>query len=142
MSDLPITVREYRDTDKPFILDSWVNTICYGSPANFWVPTNIRKSIYRNITEKLLNASPELFKVLVREDDLDQIFAWVCREANVIHFVYVKEEFRRERLATLLVPELIEGKVAFSHWTLVCERLSNAEYIPSLFRRLVNAVKN
>ena len=146
-TDLPVTIRAFRDTDKPFILDSWVNSIVYSTPSLFWCPKSVLKSNYRRIVDKLIDARPELFRVLVNEDDEDQIFAWGCGEDHAIHFVYTKEEFRHEGLAVSLIkqfvpePHVLPGIVGslFTNWTKDCEKLS-ITYKPSLFKELINGL--
>ena len=159
MTDLPVKIRAFRDTDKPFILDSWVNSIVYSTPSLFWCPKSVLKTNYRRIVDKLIDARPELFRVLVNEDDEDQIFAWVCGESTVrgsyigdstealVHFVYTKEEFRHEGLAVSLIkqfvpePHVLPGIVGslFTNWTKDCEKLS-ITYKPSLFKELINGL--
>ena len=138
MTDLPVTIRAFRDTDKPFILDSWVNSIVYSTPSLFWCPKSVLKSNYRRIVDKLIDARPELFRVLVNEDDEDQIFGWSCTDDDATHFVYVKEEFRRLRLGWSLW-----GSDVVSNWTKVCESIQkrrDMEYKPSLFKELINGI--
>ena len=154
MSDLPVLTRPLRETDKPLILDSWVNSVCYSMPAFFWVPVritvacpecdattkvSISKRIYRHVIEKLLNARPDLFHVLVNEDDDDQIFAWICGDRRATHFVFVKRAFRREGLANLLFRKVASRRF-FSNWSNDCERIHNLKYKPSLFRELINGI--
>jgi hypothetical protein len=92
---------------------------------------------------RLLEAKPELFRVLVNEEDEDQIFAWVCGDKRVTHFVFVKREFRGEGLARRLIVSPLYWR--FTHWTKDCEGLVRASpgrifYNPSLFRELINGI--
>ena len=135
MTDLPILIRAFRETDRAFILDSWVNTMTYSCPALFWVPSKVIRAKYRAMIDGLIDARPELFRVLVNESDEDQIFAWACREGIVTHFVYVKEDFRRTRLGSTLW-----GDEIFSNWTQVCEKIHDISYEPSLFKELINGI--
>ena len=141
MSDLPILIRPLRDADHPLILDSWVNSIRYSSPAFFWVPSRICKTIYRRMLVRLLESRGALFRVLVNEENEDQIFAWICGDARVTHFVYVKEDFREEGLASLLIDVKRKAKGwVFSHWTRDCERIGRIEYRPSLFQEVIRGI--
>ena len=94
------------------------------------------------MVNKLIEIRPELFRVLVNEDDADQIFAWSCTEGRVTHFVYVKEEFRRERLASMLFTTYEDDKThrVFTHFTTTCEQIGSIEYKPSLFKELINGL--
>jgi hypothetical protein len=138
---LPVKIRSIKETDHALILDSWVNSVCYSTPAYFWVPQKLCKSIYRRMVGQLLEVRPELFRVLVNEDDEDQIFGWVCGDDRVTHFVFVKREFRGEELATCLIEGLVGGKDwVFTHWSKDCERINHIDYKPSLFQELINGI--
>jgi hypothetical protein len=85
---------------------------------------------------QLLEVRPELFRVLVNEDDEDQIFGWSCGDFRAVHFVFVKKEFRREGLAG----QLIGTSCVATHWTRACEDMGRLEYNPSLFQELINGI--
>jgi hypothetical protein len=84
---------------------------------------------------RLLEAKPELFRVLVNEDDEDQIFAWSCADRDVTHFVFVKRPFRGEGLSKRLFDSGI-----VTHWTRACEDMQHIYYEPSLFQELINGI--
>ena len=136
MSDLPVIVRAICEADKAFVIDSWLNTLAYYSPEHSWAPKRLLRSIYRAQIERLLEHRPELFRVLVNEDDGDQIFGWACLD-TAVHFVYVKQDFRRCGVATMLIGV---GPWMFSHWTKDCERIKGVEYKPSLFQEVLRGI--
>ena len=143
MSDLPVVIRELRQTDYPLILDSWVNTVRFYSPCYAWVPQKLCKSLYRAMVGNLLEARPDLFRVLVNEEDQDQIFGWICGDARVTHFVYIKHDFRDMGLASLLIDIKRKGNGwVFSHWTKDCERISGIIYKPSLFAEVIRGLEH
>ncbi|MHA2064285.1 MAG: hypothetical protein ACXABY_07890 [Candidatus Thorarchaeota archaeon] len=168
MSDLPVRIRSIKETDHALILDSWVNSVCYSTPAYFWVPQKLCKSIYRRMVGQLLEVRPELFSVIVNEDDEDQVFAWSCVGQDALYFLYVKKEFRREGLVSMLLHEFMERlwnkhglggrpgtfagaqgqeherskvKIPAGCWTIHCEGRRNLQYKPSLFQELINGTK-
>ena len=149
MTALPILIREYRETDKAFIVDSWVNSMAYSCPALFWVPRSLIHSKYRAMISSLVDARPELFRVLVNEANEDQIFAWACAERLIRHFEYTKEDFRGQGLAHALHMHNYQGDlyqdstIAVTNWTSHCEQTSRyigVEYKPSLFKELINGI--
>jgi hypothetical protein len=139
MNDLPVYIRELKDEDRAFIVCTWLDALRYSAPAFcLFSPADIKKA-YIPLINMLFNRRPNLFRVLVNEEDGNQIFGWVCGDARCTHFVYVKEDFRDEGLASLLIEIGRKTKKwTFSHWTRVCEQIDGIEYKPSLFRRLVN----
>ena len=148
MTDLPVIIRAFRESDRAFILDSWVNSMSYSCPALFWVPRKTVHAKHRAMIGKLIDARPELFQVLVNEDDEDQIFAWACAESLIRHFEYTKEDFRGNGLANTLHlggcgKRYKDSMLFVTHWTASCEqssRYTGVEYKPSLFKELINGI--
>lgn len=139
MNDLPVYIRELKPTDHAFIVCTWLDALRYSTPALCLIPQPAIKKAYLRTINLLFNRRPNLFRVLVNEEDGEQIFGWVCGGTTCTHFVYVKEDFRQEGLATLLID--VERKSTgwtFTHWTRDCERIGQIEYKPSLFRSLIN----
>ena len=135
MSGLPVIVRGLRESDHNFVIDSWVNTVRFSAPALDWVPGGIIARVYRQMARSIIKARPELFHLVVSEDDEDQIFGWSCADKSATHFVYVKEKFRRLGLAGRLYDSR-----SVSHWTAICEKISDLHYTPSLFKELIHEV--
>jgi hypothetical protein len=118
-----------------------VGTLLYKCPGFSWAPKGLTASIYRGLINDLLDNRADLFRVVVSETDDDQIFAWVCGDARVTHFVFVKREFRDMGLASTLIDVKRKGRGwVFSHWSKDCERIGRIEYKPSLFRELINGI--
>ena len=148
MTDLPILIREYRESDKAFILDSWVNSAVYSTPSYWWIPQKVVRAKYRAMIDTLIDARPELFKVLVNETDEDQIFAWGCGDGQAVHFLYVKEEFRHEGLGDTILEDLMMPPfdIIVTSWTNICEKMTirtdikPITYKPSLFKELINGI--
>ena len=138
MIDLPVRIRQVRDTDHALILDSWVGILLYKTPGNFWIPNGLTVEKYRQMISRLLEDRPELFSLVVNEDDEDQIFGWRCGERRVSHFVFVKREFREMGLASLLCGNYEQW--IFTHWTKDCEKIGKLIYKPSLFKELINEI--
>jgi len=142
VNDLPVYIRELQPSDKAFIVCTWLDALRYSAPAFFlFSPADIKKA-YTKTINLLFDRRPNLFRVLVNEEDGNQIFGWCCGDAYCTHFVYVKEDFRQEGLATLLIEIKRKSKGwVFTHWTRDCERIGKIEYKPSLFRSLVNGIR-
>ena len=143
MNDLPVYIRELQPSDKAFIVCTWLDALRYSAPAFFlFSPADIKKA-YTKTINLLFDRRPNLFRVLVNEEDGDQIFGWRCGDTRCTHFVYVKEDFRREGLGSLLIDVDREAATwTFTHWTNFCERIGRIEYKPSLFRSLINGIRD
>jgi len=135
--DLPVVIRDPWPTDKNFISDSWSNAACYNLASTFWVPHKLTKKRYQALCELLLDRKPELFRIAVNENDLDQIFGWACVDKDCLHFVYIKQPYRGFGLTKMLIGE----RTIVSHWSKGCEDL-NLIYKPSLFKDLIYDAEN
>jgi hypothetical protein len=143
LGDLPIIIRPIRETDRALILDSWVGILLYKCPGFSWAPKGLTSSVYRELITKLLDNRADLFRVVVSETDEDQIFGWVCGDARVTHFVWVKKEFRDMGLASTLIDIKRKGNGwVFSHWSRDCERIGRIDYKPSLFQEVIRGIES
>jgi hypothetical protein len=139
VNDLPVYIRELQDGDKAFVACTWMDSLRYSAPAFCLFSPAVIKKAYIKTINRLFDKRPNLFRVLVNEEDGDQIFAWVCGDTSCTHFVYVKEDFRQEGFATLLIDVKRKSESwTFTHWTRDCERIGDIEYKPSLFRSLIH----
>lgn len=91
---------------------SWAGTV----PANIWHVT-------AKATVDGLLARGATVLLSVSADDRDQILGWICFETGanktpVVHYVFVKEEFRKEGIAhQLLTVATKEGPFLYTHRT-------------------------
>ena len=140
MSDeLPIRICLMTDADAAFIIDAWVNTIRYSCPMYCWIPRTTCVQLYRQMISNLCSARPDLFMVASMDDDRSQLFGWVCGDEKVTHFCYVKEPFRRQGIANMLIGK----RWIFSHWTKVCEHVNKIRaFKPSTFKELLDGIGN
>jgi len=92
-------IRAYEPSDEGFVLKSWLKSY-RTAPANF----RLRDREYYEERMPLVKHLVDRGRVLLAVDveDPDLAFGWVCYEKNVLHYVYVKEAFRRLGIATEL----------------------------------------
>ncbi len=104
MPALPIEIRRAKRSDIPFITSSWLKSNRHGYMVRS-VPNNIYYYNHHKILEELLPRSVVL--VACNAEDPDQILGWMCAEvvdtAMVIHYVYVKQSFRKFGIAKRIV---------------------------------------
>lgn len=99
-----MSVREVRPTDLPFILDSWCRSYRDSKFAGT-VTNDTYPSVQRNTVEQLM-ARGAKYLLAVSLSDSDQILGWVCYEpvkgGTCVHYLYVKDPYRRLGLGTYL----------------------------------------
>jgi hypothetical protein len=126
--------------DRNFILKTWKSGLKRShqyrdlEPGAFWRWANEHVG-------KILDDENSTTLVAVSPEDTEYILGWACGRPSphTIHYVYVKDTYRRNRLGLHLVEAVIGkpfGHIAIyaTHWTPVCEILAAADpivYAPS-----------
>lgn len=92
--------RAARPEDLPFVKDSWFESYRRGGKC-----PETRFDVYaagmRALIERLVKETPVQVVYVPGVDD--EILAWVCRTDEVLHYVYVKQAYRKRGLAAALV---------------------------------------
>jgi hypothetical protein len=100
-----IAVRPSRDSDKPFIYDFWLDSFRLAHAAGP-IPMRMYRHVYMQALDDLLARPGVEVLVACSPTDDDQVFGFLCFERRtipVVHYAYVKQVFRRERVATVLM---------------------------------------
>jgi GNAT superfamily N-acetyltransferase len=116
---LPIKIREVMHGDEAFIFSSWIKSY-RDSIKELGILRPIRPDIYYSgqhiKIEEIIKRGATIL-IASEEEDPTQIYGWVCFEGMppdaILHFVYVKANFRRMGLGSTLINEAIKGSPAF-----------------------------
>lgn len=109
---VPATIRDAVEDDYSFIYHSWLKSYRATWDRGANTTRHIDKDVYyyyqKHIIRDLLQESHVM--VAVNPDDLDQIYGYCLaqtseRGCGVIHYIFVKQSFRRLGIATLLYAE-------------------------------------
>jgi hypothetical protein len=123
MAEGILKIRKGRKTDIPFISNSWVKSFRNGAFVR-GIPNELYYRYHRRIVSELLQKS--LVAVLCERQDEDQIVGYVVAErseegALLVHYVYVKHDFRKTGFAKSMIDMLIEAEnpiaVFYTHKT-------------------------
>lgn len=144
-----ITFRNPTPSDLNFIRSSWRNSFADGPWCNhpktnvplegiveyrgkpvFQEARHLLQSVYdmehEEIMSRLIIHSMHNYGIKLAVKD-DVILGWACTDgSDVVHFIYVKKDFRRQGLASLLLKELgfsADKPTAFTHRTRVSDNL-------------------
>lgn len=113
---LPVSIRDMVSGDVPLIYDSWIHS-CLPSQRRDW--GNNAFKLRRRI-DALIRRGSEV-KVAIFPEDGDVILGWACAEPpSVLHYVYVKEVYRRQGVAATLLAACGLGAasvIVCTHWT-------------------------
>jgi len=105
-SDL-IKIRNIRDEDFPFILDSWLKSLRYSNDTFKLIDKQAYKRFYPQVITALLLRS--MVQVACLQADEDVILGYSVVQGPTLHFVFVKEPWRRIGLMNDLVKGPIES---------------------------------
>lgn len=135
-----VTIRRAQSSDLPFVFSSWLNS--YESSG--WARGVRRRTYFTRhhaVVSELLSRPSCVVLVAALEEDPDVILAWAALEpvSSTVHYVYVKESWRRLGLARRLLDELPGGVQVYTHRTmgphgrverLIRQHLAGASYDP------------
>lgn len=121
MSDLPILIRPGDSGDTNYVRSSWLR-----SHADSALARCLGRSAYMTGHHDVIDALLEraTLRVACSVTHRATIVGWACVEpADVVHYVFVREEFRRYGVARRLLADVTGERVTYSHRTDVCKQL-------------------
>jgi GNAT superfamily N-acetyltransferase len=140
---LTAAVRDFEpEVDGNFVYSSWLNSYRESAIGGWKSPTGeaMALGVYykraRSRIDALIKRGAEL-KVACDPEDTNIILGWMCAEDPVLHYVYVKEAYRRQGIALSLLAAcgLSSSRIIpCSHWTPSAEEVAAKR--PSLLRRV------
>lgn len=100
ISDKHVKFRDHRDADINLVLNSWLKTLHKSIGRAFH--KNIPPGIYFPQMQEKIKAIIARSSLLIASNpnDEDHVFGWICYERPaVVHYIYVKQPYRRFGLA-------------------------------------------
>lgn len=102
--------------DLPLVFSSWLKSYRKHA-ATQGLSNDVYFSGQRELIARLLQRAT--VRLLVSVEDPSHIYGWACTELSgglpVLHYVYVKQTYRRLGFARLLLGDLLTTPVAYSH---------------------------
>lgn len=97
-----LVIRKAVQSDYVFIMDSWMR--CLRKSPDSYLPDELFFPANRTVAARLLQSAS--CDVLVTPDNHDTILGYIVYEKNVVHWIYIKRDFRESGLAKLLIDRL------------------------------------
>jgi len=97
MSEL--VIRKAVESDTTFIMDSWMRSYRKSPDCN--LPDDLFFPAYRAVATLLLRTCT--VECIVTPDNTDAILGYIVYQPGVVHWVYIKRDYRENGLAFLLV---------------------------------------
>ena len=100
-------IRDGGPDDNKFILATFLRGFYYGEPFITFIPKDIFMAHYKKVVIALLNAPGVVVNVACLKTDPDVILGYsiLSPDYSTIHWVYVKRAWRKQGIATTLLPK-------------------------------------
>lgn len=106
-----LLVRTAGKEDASFIIHSWLTSFREGDWVE-GVPNQVYYHSHHKVVESILSRATVL--VLCLPDAPEVMFGWICVEGCengvILHYLYVKHEFRGNRMASRLLKEVLDAE--------------------------------
>ena len=109
-----VIIRAATSDDMNFIYSSWLSAIATSEKRR--TPKDIVYKNHRPIMERALAESSVLIACM--DDYKDQILGWLCYDRDILHYLYIKQPFRKHGLANMLIEHTgVKEPLTVTHWT-------------------------
>lgn len=128
-------VRDAMESDFPFIYSTWLKGLRYGNKTYEKMDKDSYFKNYHRIIGNILSRPDAYILVACLNDDPTTILGYSVREGeNILHYIHVKNAFRRFGIGRALSPGKITKvtHVTDVGWAILCEKYPNAVYDPFL----------
>lgn len=139
---MQIKIRAAKPEDINFIYSTWLRCYKHDSPITKYVKRDMFFDEHQKLLDGLLTHVGVKVAIACEENDEDLIFGFLAYEPKIVHFVYIKEPFRKMGIAKKLITH--EGidltQCQASHLTyglldLWTAQVTSIEFNPYLLRR-------
>lgn len=115
-----MSIRGPKEEDKAFVMATWLRGLYYGNPWFKEIDKNIFMERYHEILTKLLLRETTELAIAVLKDDPDVILGYSVMDNRTLHWVFVKEAWRKMGIAKSIIPKDID---ATTHMTIIGKKL-------------------
>lgn len=124
----PFVLRGGRTTDAPLIFSSWLKSYWHATKGDQRVQGPLFFAEHHKLIERLIEKS--VVVCACNPEDSDQVFGWAMgTPGEVLHYVYLREPYRRFGLAGRMLDTLRIERCAFSHRTPAFERIARRRHL-------------
>jgi GNAT superfamily N-acetyltransferase len=132
----PFSLRPGGPDDLPFVFATWLRSYKRSSSFARRVPNDVFYKFHHQAIERILVRTSAQLRIAHAPDAPGVILGYAVTEPGVVHFVYVKGDFRRFGIGSALLAHVDVNACVFTHWTegwdLLLKRWPQAQYNPYL----------
>lgn len=103
-----VTIRDFAEADSSFIFATWLKGLYYGNYFFREIDKDTFFKCYHRVIEKILLKPESFIAVSCLKEDEDVILGYAVCEPEVLHWVFIKDAWRKLGLAKDLVPKDIK----------------------------------
>lgn len=132
-ADTNFAVREAKEEDFPFIYATLLKGFRFSNDLIRWWDQEDYFHVYHTGLERILNSPQTFITVACTNDDPDTILGYaILGDGGIIHYVHVKEAFRKFGIATALCPEEVTRATFMTPvgWAIFSKKFPKAKFIP------------
>lgn len=129
-------IRDFRSSDKSFILATFLRGLYYGNEFYKIMPKPVFMENYKQVAEALLGSPKSRVLVACLKDDQDVVlgYSWVSSTEPILHWCFVKKDWRKAGIGKSLIPFIPESYSHFSTLGLdLVKRFPNCHFNPFKF---------
>lgn len=120
-----VIVRDATPDDKAFIYATFLRGLYYGNPWFTAINKDSFMATYHKVIDNLLAKPSTKIKIACIKDDPEVILGYSISEPHTLHWMFVKQAWRRLGLAKQLLPDDIK---IVTHLTTIGEKLKPKEW--------------
>ena len=127
-----LVIRPFKEEDHNFILATWLPGLYHGGAWYSEVPKDIFMKKYHNYLEQLLKHPNTDIKISCLNSDNEIIigYAVLAKLPQALHWIYVKNDFRKIGVANKLIPDDVKVATHVSKAGLVIMKKKGWIYNP------------
>lgn len=127
-------LRPYSVEDLAFIRSSWANSYYDGNKDHKLIPPQDFHNSHRALIDRFFQRPTSTVIIACNPNDINHILGWIAIEilpsAAVVHYVYVKQAFKGEKLASKLLSNVPTNKpIVITHMTERASRILAKKYL-------------
>lgn len=126
-----VTIRPPRPEDRAFIYATWLRGLYYGNPWFTQIDKDSYMASYHKILDQLFLKPDVDIKIACVTEDPELILGYSVSEPSILHWVFVKQAWRRFGIAKQLIPKDVSR---ITHLTTVAEKLKPKEWLFDPFK--------
>lgn len=130
MTDALWVLRPAEESDRNFILGSWINA------NRNTTPRALDSDVYNRGHNKLCNALLDRCACLIAAfpEDHSYILGWAVTSSSAVHYVWVRKEMRRQGIAKDLLKPYLGKDTLYTHLPVRGDIVSNGLQVPKGWR--------